>query len=74
MSGVADAEARVGGGAATRTRICRVVCNPHHTLLPFCTPRSEVADRILALREHIVKELMEELPLIADASIDVKRK
>jgi hypothetical protein len=33
-----------------------------------------VADRILALREHIVKELMEELPLIADASIDVKRK
>ena len=34
----------------------------------------EVADRIMGLREHISKELLEELTLIPQANTDVKRK
>jgi hypothetical protein len=34
----------------------------------------EVADRILGVRDHISKELLEELALIPEANTDVKRK
>lgn len=37
------------------------------------SPR-EVADRILGVREHISKELLEELALIPDANTDIKRR
>jgi hypothetical protein len=39
-----------------------------------CCAVREVADRILGLREHISKELLEELTLIPAANTGVKRK
>lgn len=45
-------------------RVCAAVCG-------FTR---EVADRILGVREHISKELLEELALIPDANTDIKRR
>jgi hypothetical protein len=45
-----------------------------HCTAMYCTACREVADRILGVREHISKELLEELALIPEANTDVKRK
>lgn len=40
----------------------------------LCWHGREVADRILGVREHISKELVEEMGLIPAANTDVKRR